>query len=171
MLKITQPDKGQVGPRPGPLAGSFPRNLSLPVTPKLRTPLRAWIAAPKCRQHFWGPGGALGGGLWEGRARPGTWRGSINLSQEHSREFWVSSRAASGLGNPTGGDGGHQCGRDQGLVWKLYLCVELTVFRQRCPWTEEPGGLQSMGCKESEATEATQHARTGSFKVPGATSG
>ena len=23
------------------------------------------------------------------------------------------------------------------------------------PWTEEPGGLQSMGCKQSDMTEAT----------------
>ena len=24
------------------------------------------------------------------------------------------------------------------------------------PWTEEPGGLQSIGCKESDTTEATE---------------
>ena len=28
------------------------------------------------------------------------------------------------------------------------------------PWTEEPGGLQSMGVAESDPTEATEHART-----------
>ena len=27
------------------------------------------------------------------------------------------------------------------------------------PWTEEPGGLQSRGCRESDMTEVTQHAR------------
>ena len=30
------------------------------------------------------------------------------------------------------------------LAWKI-------------PWTEEPGGLQSMGCKESDTTEVTGH--------------
>ena len=25
------------------------------------------------------------------------------------------------------------------------------------PWTEEPGGLESMGSKESDMTEATEH--------------
>ena len=29
----------------------------------------------------------------------------------------------------------------------------------RIPWTEKPGRLQSMGCKESDMTEATKHAR------------
>ena len=28
----------------------------------------------------------------------------------------------------------------------------------RIPWTEEPGGLQSIGFKESDMTEATKHA-------------
>ena len=28
----------------------------------------------------------------------------------------------------------------------------------RIPWTEEPGGLQSIGCKESHMTEGTWHA-------------
>ena len=28
------------------------------------------------------------------------------------------------------------------------------------PWTEEPGGLQSMGVAESDPTEAAEHART-----------
>ena len=30
------------------------------------------------------------------------------------------------------------------LVWKI-------------PWTQEPGWLQSMGCKESDMTKATYH--------------
>ena len=28
------------------------------------------------------------------------------------------------------------------------------------PWTEEPGRLQSWGCKESNTTEVTEHAFT-----------
>ena len=28
-----------------------------------------------------------------------------------------------------------------------------SIFAWRIPWTEEPGGLQSTGCKESDTTE------------------
>ena len=38
-----------------------------------------------------------------------------------------------------------------------------SILAQRSPWTEQPGGLQSMrGCKESDTTEATLH-RTAIF--------
>ena len=38
-----------------------------------------------------------------------------------------------------------------------------SILAWRIPWTEEPGGLQSMrGCKESDTTEATLH-RTAIF--------
>ena len=30
-----------------------------------------------------------------------------------------------------------------------------SILAWRIPWTAEPGGLQSMGCKESDTTEAT----------------
>ena len=30
-----------------------------------------------------------------------------------------------------------------------------SILACRMPWTEEPGGLQSRGCKESDTTEAT----------------
>ena len=30
-----------------------------------------------------------------------------------------------------------------------------SILAWRVPWTEEPGGLQSMDCKESDTTEAT----------------
>ena len=29
-----------------------------------------------------------------------------------------------------------------------------SILAWRIPWTEEPGGLQSMGCKELDMTEA-----------------
>ena len=32
-----------------------------------------------------------------------------------------------------------------------------SILPQRLPWTEEPGGLQSLGGKELDTTEATQH--------------
>ena len=41
--------------------------------------------------------------------------------------------------------GGHTATHSSSLAWKI-------------PWTEEPGGLQSKGHKESDTTEVTQHA-------------
>ena len=32
-----------------------------------------------------------------------------------------------------------------------------SILAWKIPWTEEPGGLQSMGCKESDTTEACMH--------------
>jgi len=32
-----------------------------------------------------------------------------------------------------------------------------SILAWRIPWTEESGGLQSIGCKESDITEATEH--------------
>ena len=34
------------------------------------------------------------------------------------------------------------------------------------PWTEEPGGLQSMGHRELDMAEVIQHARTQTKEVP-----
>ena len=33
------------------------------------------------------------------------------------------------------------------------MATHSSVLPWRIPWTEEPGGLQSMGCKESDTTE------------------
>ena len=45
----------------------------------------------------------------------------------------------------------------QSLVWEDPLDKEMAthsrILAWRIPWTEEPGGLQSMGCKESDMTE------------------
>ena len=38
------------------------------------------------------------------------------------------------------------------------MATHSRILTQRIPWTEEPGMLQSMGHKESDTTEATQHA-------------
>ena len=35
------------------------------------------------------------------------------------------------------------------------MATHSSVLARRIPWTEEPGALQSMGCKESDTTEAT----------------
>ena len=33
------------------------------------------------------------------------------------------------------------------------MATHSRILAWRIPWTEEPGGLQSMGCKESDTTE------------------
>ena len=35
------------------------------------------------------------------------------------------------------------------------MAIHSSILAWRIPWTEEPGGLQSMGGKESDMTEAT----------------
>ena len=35
------------------------------------------------------------------------------------------------------------------------IATQSSIFAWRTPWTEEPGGLQSKGCRESDTTEAT----------------
>ena len=35
------------------------------------------------------------------------------------------------------------------------MATHSSILAWEIPWTEEPGGLQSMGCKESDMTEAT----------------
>ena len=39
------------------------------------------------------------------------------------------------------------------------MTTHSSILTWRIPWTEELGGLQSMGCKESDTTEVTWHAR------------
>ena len=47
------------------------------------------------------------------------------------------------------------------LDWEYPLeegtATHSSILAWRIPWTEEPGGLQSMGCKESDTTAATKH--------------
>ena len=40
------------------------------------------------------------------------------------------------------------------------LVTHSSTLAWRIPWTEEPGGLQSMGHKESDTAETTKHAHT-----------
>ena len=35
------------------------------------------------------------------------------------------------------------------------MAIHSSVLAWRIPWTEEPGELQSLGCKESDKTEET----------------
>ena len=35
--------------------------------------------------------------------------------------------------------------------------TQSSILAWEITWTEEPGGLQSMDCKESDTTEVTQH--------------
>ena len=38
------------------------------------------------------------------------------------------------------------------------MATHSSILDWEIPWTEEPGGLQSLGCKESDTTEVTQQA-------------
>ena len=50
----------------------------------------------------------------------------------------------------------------QSLGWEDPLeegmAIHSSILTWRIPWTEEPGGLQSLGHKESDMMEATEHA-------------
>ena len=37
------------------------------------------------------------------------------------------------------------------------MATHSSILAWRIPWTEEPGGLQSIGSKESDISEVTQH--------------
>ena len=37
------------------------------------------------------------------------------------------------------------------------MLTHSSILARRISWTEEPGGLQSIGCKESDMTEVTEH--------------
>ena len=37
------------------------------------------------------------------------------------------------------------------------MATHSSILAWRIPWTEEPGGLKSLGCKESDMTEETEH--------------
>ena len=37
------------------------------------------------------------------------------------------------------------------------MAAHSSILAWRIPWTEDPGGLQSIGCKESDTTEVTEH--------------
>ena len=38
------------------------------------------------------------------------------------------------------------------------MATHFSILAWRIPWIGEPGGLQSMGCKESDTTAATEQA-------------
>ena len=40
------------------------------------------------------------------------------------------------------------------------IATHSSILAWRIPWTEEPGRLQSIGHKESDMTEVTEHAHT-----------
>ena len=37
------------------------------------------------------------------------------------------------------------------------MANHFSILAQRVPWTEEPGGLPSMGSQESDTTEVNEH--------------
>ena len=68
------------------------------------------------------------------------------------------------MGFPGGSDGKESARQEtwvQFLGWEDPLeegmATHSSILAWRIPWTEEPGGPQSRGCKESDMTEATKH--------------
>ena len=43
---------------------------------------------------------------------------------------------------------------------KEEMATHFSILAWKIPWTEEPGGLQSMGCKESDTTEQSRSTQT-----------
>ena len=41
----------------------------------------------------------------------------------------------------------------KGIPLEEEMAIHSSILAWRIPWTEEPGGLQSMGCKEQDTTE------------------
>ena len=46
------------------------------------------------------------------------------------------------------------------------MATHSSTLAWRIPWTEEPGGLQSMGSQESDMTEQLTHTHTSLWKHP-----
>ena len=84
--------------------------------------------APRCSWHF-----VMRTALWD-PCDQGATLGSGGQEFTEFTHFRVSPRA-----------------------WKVGMATHSNVLAWRIPWTEEPGGLQSIGCKEWDTTEATQH--------------
>ena len=47
--------------------------------------------------------------------------------------------------------------RSQMIILSLAMATFSSTLAWRIPWTEEPGGLQSMGLQESDTTEQLTH--------------
>ena len=47
--------------------------------------------------------------------------------------------------------------RSQMIILSLAMAAFSSTLAWRIPWTEEPGGLQSMGSQESDTTERLTH--------------
>ena len=45
------------------------------------------------------------------------------------------------------------------------MATHSSILAWRFPWTEEPGGLQSMGSQESDTTEQISHHHSGLFAL------
>ena len=50
--------------------------------------------------------------------------------------------------------------RNQSFNLEKGMATHSSVLARRIPWTEEPGGLQSMGSQESDTAEATHITRS-----------
>ena len=63
---------------------------------------------------------------------------------------WLSSKASA-----------CKCGRPSSIpglggLLEEGMATHASILAWRIPWTREPGGLQSVGCRESDTTEASE---------------
>jgi len=76
----------------------------------------------------------------------------LNTSLKLELAQWLSSKEST-CDAGAAGDTGRSLGREGPLEWGM--ATHSSILAWRIPWTEESGRLQSMGCKESDMTEAT----------------
>ena len=73
-------------------------------------------------------------------------------------DFWASLRAQLVKNLPAMQESQIQSlGREDPL--EKEMATHSSIFAWRIPWTEEPGGLQSMGSQESDTTQQLNHPR------------
>ena len=68
------------------------------------------------------------------------------LSDFHCGEYRVGFPSGSGLKNPPASAGGTVQSLGQEDPLKEEMATHSSILAWKAPWTEEPGGLHSMGC-------------------------
>ena len=106
---------------------------------------RGWICSPDSGEHSWGS--------WESGKDGGAGKGLNQRGHSSIREAPCAHREEA-ASDPRGSPGAPStfasisrlCTLEEGIP------THSSVLAWRIPWTEEPGGLQSMGLQRSETT-------------------
>ena len=103
--------------------------------------------------------------LLSGQGSPGN---SLTPIPPASRRHWDGRWARCFRGDASGKEFACQHRKFKTLIWSLGLedpleesmATHSSILSWRIPWTEEPGGLLSMGLQELDTTETTKHTHT-----------